>query len=76
MLSPAACSHGQYFRLLNRVSSRKSHTVPPERLSVRAEDRFATAVDDIRGAALYGSSDEQIGTMDDIGNHEAYCNEP
>jgi hypothetical protein len=28
--------------------------------------RFANAVHDIRGAALYGSSDEPIGTMDDI----------
>jgi PRC-barrel domain protein len=34
--------------------------------SLLRDYRFANAVDDIRGATLYGSSDEQIGTMDDI----------
>lgn len=34
--------------------------------SLLRDYRFANAVDDIRGAILYGSSDEQIGTMDDI----------
>jgi len=34
--------------------------------SLLRDYRFANAVDDIRGATLYGSLDEQIGTMDDI----------
>jgi PRC-barrel domain len=34
--------------------------------SLLRDYRFANAVDDIRGAKLYGSSDEPIGTMDDI----------
>ena len=34
--------------------------------SLLRDYRFANAVDDIRGATLYGSSDEQIGTMSDI----------
>ncbi len=34
--------------------------------SLLRDYRFANGVDDIRGATLYGSSDEQIGTIDDI----------
>lgn len=34
--------------------------------SLLRDYRFANAVDDIRGAKLYGSLDEPIGTMDDI----------